>query len=79
MYLYAYSGVMYIVYRDNDNVTENFIQSGNLFSYKNSAAAAGDAGVYTMYHETQGKKLYSCSSVVIIAGYCTITKVLLLA
>ena len=63
---------MYLVYRDKDNVTENFVQSDKLFSYTNSAAAASDAGVYTMYHETQGQIL-NCSSVVIIAGFCTIT------
>ena len=78
IYLYAYSGLMYLVYRDNKTVTQNFVLTDNLFFYTNSAAAASDAGVYTMYHETQGKIL-NCSSVVIIAGYLTITKVLLLA
>ena len=63
---------MYFVYRDDVDVTERFVQTNQLYSYNNAAANASDAGVYTMFHESQGKKV-NCQSLVIIAGNLAIT------
>ena len=63
---------MYFVYRDDVDVTERFVQTNQLYSYNNPAANASDAGVYTMFHESQGKSV-NCHSLVIIAGNLAIT------